>query len=596
MDQQENKYFQKNLSAFRKQHPALFALMPPALQKAKAAAPSSPTNDAAALQGLQSINTALQSGMDFLYLLGFNAKIAAACIPDIIQDNRGVVIIEPSWRAFASALTAEDIVPLFRSRRVFWALGDGLQEQIESLWKQTYADAAAKPFLQSGDPSCSGERLTALKNIHTFLSQELPKRKRAHVAAIQNIPARLQERNRVTPLLWTYSDLRSAAKYSTIQHVLIRTLLFYLRRLGWRTRYAVMKPDSYYPPYFRILDMVYAKPDAIFLCNQSPSYDVALGADFSRSLPIPKLVWFADDPFYAEHFFYRNGVSPDEHFWVADEGWRQTLERHSAQNIGFMPGAVTKTRRGPKRAGRECDIVFVGQIRDHRQFINQLSPAWRKYAESFIAEKIADPRRDVLEIMKQFPMPGDVPHDRMDELRQYLLWEANTRYRLQIIQSLSQYDLHIYGNAAWKALLPPDRVERCYKGIAPFKRLFEIYRNSRITLNIHSLQSYTCLNVRDFDVPAAGGFLLSDWLPKADDVFKPGFVSDLPLNMDAKQEVFFYRNLASLNQIIAYFLENTDQRLACIERARLKIIQQHTYAQRAEMLAGYYEGINQSKC
>lgn len=589
MDPLANKCFQKNLSIFRKTQPTLFASMPPEFHNATSIETPTPLEPAQIDQGAHSIQSALQNGMDFLYLLGFNAAFANIYIPEIIQENRGVVIIEPSWETFASAISNEDLKPLFCSGRVFWALGGNLDGQIETLWQKTYADAAAKPFLQSGDPSCSVERLEILKDVHSFLAQKIPKRKQAHVAAIQAIPTKLRDRKREKPLLWTYSDLRNAAKYSIIQHVLIRTLLYHLRRLGWQTRYAVMKPNAYYPPYYRILDLVYSEPDAIFLCNQSPSYNVALGAEFSRSLPIPKIVWFADDPFYAEHFFYRHGASPDERFLVADEGWSETLRRHGAQSVGFMPGAVTKTTRGPKRAGRKCDAVFVGQVRNQRNFIEQLSPAWREYAENFIAEKLAAPRRDVLDIMQQFPMPGKVPHDRMDELRQYLLWEANTRYRLQVIESLSQYDLHIYGNDAWQTLLSPQISERCFKGIAPFKRLFEIYRNARITLNIHSLQSYTCLNVRDFDVPAAGGFLLSDWLPKADEVFKPGFAHDLPLKDDAEQEVFFYQGKEDVQTIVEYFLANAEQRLACIERARERVIHNHTYAQRAETIKDHCE-------
>ncbi len=536
---------------------------------------------------LQSIRSATEQGMDFLYLLGFNSDFAARCIPEIILENRGVLIIEPSWERFASTVCLADIKPLLRSGRVFWAVGDSLTQQIESIWQATYADAAAKPFIQSGDPAMDPERLQTLQTVHSVLIQEIPNRKHAHVAAIQNCPAAFRARRNDPPLIWTYSDLRGAAKYSIIQHVLVRTLFYYLRQLGWRTRYTVMKPDAYYPPYYRILDLVYTQPDAIFLCNHSPSYDIALGAELSRSLPVPKIVWFADDPFYAEHFFYRNGVSQDERFLVADEGWTKTLERHGAESVGFMAGAVTKAKRGPKRAKRKCDVVFVGQVRNHRAFIEKLSPAWRDYAEQFIAEKLTHPRRDVLETLQQFPMPGEVPHDRMDELRQYLLWEANTRYRIQIIEALAEYDLHIYGNDAWKALLPQSIHERCFKGTAPFKRLFEIYRNARITLNIHSLQSYTCLNVRDFDVPAAGGFLLSDWLPKANEVFKPGFVSDLPLNDNANQEIFFYQDKKGICEIIEYFITNTDQRLACIERARERVIHEHTYAQRAQTVVDF---------
>lgn len=531
-----------------------------------------------------SIRQALGQGMDFLYLLGAGGAVMADAAPEIIQENRGVLVIEPSLERFIDCFTRYDLRPLLRSGRVFWAVGEYARASIEAVWSRHFADAAAKPFVQPADLEVANdEEILALR---FFIESELPRRKQARALRLKELPGRLAQRPwRKRPLVWSFSDIRAAAGYSIIQHKLIRTLFHHLREQGVDTRYAVLKRDQYYPPYYRHFDLAESLPDAIFLCNLTPSYDMALGAEFSRALPIPKLTWFADDPLYAEHLLHRRGISGDESFLVADHGWGETLKRHGARRIGFMAGAATSLRRGPQRAQRRCEVVFVGQVRDLRSFFTRLSPAWRDYAERVIEAKVNNPRADVSAVMQRLNPPGDLPHDLMDEFRQHLLWEANTRYRVMMIQALEGYDVHLYGNDAWKALLSEHLSTRWFKGVAPFKRLPELYRNARVTLNIHSLQSYTCLNVRDFDVPAFGGFLLSDWLPHADDVFRPGFVDDLPLRPGALPDVFFYRDVNEMRTLIDYALRHEDERLQCIERARRAVESGHQYSDRARVIA-----------
>jgi spore maturation protein CgeB len=155
---------------------------------------------------------------------------------------------------------------------------------------------------------------------------------------------------------------------------------------------------------------------------------------------------------------------------------------------------------------------------------------------------------------------------------------------VNVITALSDCDIRIYGNEAWLALLPTSIAERVYRGVLRFRHLFEVYRNACVTLNIHSLQSYTCLNVRDFDVPAAGDFCYRTGCPVRMRFNRPGFIGDLPLNEESAQEVFFYRTIPEMKKIAEYFLRHEDHRMACIDRARKRVLAGHTYAHRAQFL------------
>lgn len=585
------KRLAQNLSVLRKHHPPLHSVLQPVINGYPFDRSTDKPQSKQSHHAEESILSSLDAGMDFLYLIGLEDGLLLQRVsPVITRENRGILAIEPSLERFVSALCHSDLRDCFTNKRIFWAVGKNLENQIQDIFDSTLCHTANQPLLYMENSDQSDPHSSVSTSIANFIETERKKRKSALHGQLKQIPWTLRNKKRGRRI-WCFEDLRDKARYTLIQHVLIRNLFYFLQKSGWTTELLTMREGCYYPPYYRIYRMVQFEPDILFLCNLHPAYEWCLGAELCRSLPIPKVIWFADDPVYGEHLLKRHHIEPDETCLTADYEWADPLLENGAENVQFMPGAATKIRRGRKRGSRVCDVVFVGQVRDHSSFFKNLSPAWQSYCRQVIEEKLRFPRKKVREVMAQFPAPADLEPDYLDELRQKILWDANTRFRLSVVQALSDYDIRIYGNDDWIKLLPAPLAKHCYRGVLSFKHLFEVYRNSRITLNIHSLQSYTCMNVRDFDVPAAGGFLISDWLPRANEVYKPGFTSDLPLNENTDHEVFFYRSLPDLRQLVAYFLEHDEQRQACIERARRRILSEHTYEKRAQWLSDLFKDL-----
>lgn len=568
-----NAILQKNLFSLQKYHPSIYSSIEAQIHTQTTSILVEHTNP---IQH-SSILDDLEQGMDFFYSIGLSPTIAfKSAVEEVTKENRGVLIIEPTVSHFIHSMNTIDITDYFKNPRLFLVVGESWKDQLITIWDQTHCYAAAQPVIYN--------TFQNLQNIEVWIKQQITSRHKILNEQIQNLPRTLQQLPKNPIRIWCFEDLRGKQKYSTIQHALIRTLFHHWQEMGCEVEYLRFVDGEYYPPYYRIIKLAAFKPNVIFLCNKSPAYEFALGAELSRSLPIPKIVWHADDPVYGEHLLERYKVTSDESHWVADYGWQKTLENYGAKNVQYLPGACTKSWKGKKLSRHNCDIVFVGQVRDQSEFFQSLSPGWRHYAEKVIAEKLRFPRKDVNEVLNQFTKPEAIPLDLFDEIKQKILWEANTRFRLQMMKGLLDFDLRIYGNPAWLKWLPPDIAKRCFHGVVHYKRLFDVYRNAKITLNIHSLQTYTCMNVRDFDVPVSGGFLVSDWLPRAEEIFQPGFVSDLPLNDKSDAQVFFYRSIPELQKITRYFLENEDQRLDCIERARQHVVQHHTYKHRAQIL------------
>ncbi|MFH1744159.1 MAG: glycosyltransferase [bacterium] len=529
------------------------------------------------------------SGADLIYLAGCGLGTVASGVFERIQgQNKGLFIIEPSVEFLLATLAARDLRSLISSKQVFFAAGPGWREQIYEVMGWYHLAASATPTIRPAIEPSSAWGQAILPRVVSTVQQaigELQPRLKNRLDRF--IASRQLSSRRPGRVLWAFQDSRGIAPYSLIQTVLLRSLFYHLTRLGWTVRYTHLRDGAYYPPYYRIWELERAKPDILFFCNVAPAFEFALGPELRGSLRIPKVIWHADDPFYSQHLYLRHGTGSDEFYLAADHGWIDQLRRYGAgERVGFMPGGATVRREGKRSRGFSSDIVFVGQVRPKSSFLQALSPQRRDHCERIVVEKLANPRVSLSSIMSRHSFPGKpLEEDLLDELRHRILWEANTRNRLEIVRHLEDLGLVIYGNSAWLERLPPGPNRDRFRGTIPFKKLPLVYRNATITLNIHSLQTYTCLNVRDFDVPASGGFLLSDWLPRVEDLFVPGLGDDLPPSPEKQPELFFYRNPEELRTIAAYFLENPDQRLPVIERGRSHVIRSHTYANRARALS-----------
>lgn len=106
-----------------------------------------------------------------------------------------------------------------------------------------------------------------------------------------------------------------------------------------------------------------------------------------------------------------------------------------------------------------------------------------------------------------------------------------------------------------------------------------VLRNSRICLNF-SGQGYAPRLLRDrcqikarvFEVPGAGGFLLSEWAPGIDRYYRIG------------EEIDVFRTEAELVDRVRYYLDRPEIRDVCAQRAYVRTRREHTYQIRMEDL------------
>ena len=98
------------------------------------------------------------------------------------------------------------------------------------------------------------------------------------------------------------------------------------------------------------------------------------------------------------------------------------------------------------------------------------------------------------------------------------------------------------------------------------------YENSVINLNATSMQMQTAVNQRVFDVPASGGFLITDAQADALEHFEPG------------KEIITYESAEELQDKALYFEKNESERKAIVQAAQKRVHDCHTYKHRLSLL------------
>ena len=80
------------------------------------------------------------------------------------------------------------------------------------------------------------------------------------------------------------------------------------------------------------------------------------------------------------------------------------------------------------------------------------------------------------------------------------------------------------------------------------------------------------MNLRLFEVPASGGFLLTDWIAEIDGAYTEG------------EHIACWRSVAELRDKITYYLAHEGERWEIARRGREHFLRYHTYAARVRQI------------
>lgn len=586
MHQTENRYLEANLSVLSERFPK--AAQEICRADASQLSPLDDTEEqAAAPKVLHDFQALLNERLLRLYLLaGFGTSTIARTLFKASNGfNVGILVMEPDAALMKQVCSLQDLRDLFQCKRFYLICGNTLLEQAEQVIEQEAlctVPGLCLLFRQVPPTPAAHARFTNL-------AQELALRKQRVEAALnQKVVEFLNRPRRITVSamrkVWICERSYQSAEHSRAQQHLALCFARAFEQAGWQVYSPQFEPEAYYAPYYPVHSLMQCDPDLVILLNLFSTDAGVLGTNFSTRLAIPKVSWFVDTPLTFRSVLQEQGFCPGDILASSDAHWFEDVHdaatEISSRPVHLLPLAATYDEPGELDDSWACDVSYVGQVLDQRSLFQnqQANTSALEGLNRIVNSILRHPRLRPSELVEADPLLRQLSErgNLLEVLRQYyreLIWEANSRCRVRTLMTLADLDLKVYGNPDWRTLTQGTPLEYCFTGrTVAHEDLPRLYRNSRININIHHLQSSTSLNLRVFDVPAAEGFLLTDSMPGLENYFEIG------------REVEVYRTPEELREKVLYYLQHPEERLEIARRGRERVLREHRFAHRVGTL------------
>jgi len=140
----------------------------------------------------------------------------------------------------------------------------------------------------------------------------------------------------------------------------------------------------------------------------------------------------------------------------------------------------------------------------------------------------------------------------------------------------AEFPLRIYGGE-WQHAARKSRSRACWaKGEGGGFEMATAISSSKITFNMVRAEHGSVGSMKTFEIPACGGFMLTNWTEDQATLFEDG------------KECVFYNTMEEMIEKARYYLENDDEREK-IRRAGMAAVAPYTYKNSAIALLNYME-------
>jgi spore maturation protein CgeB len=319
-------------------------------------------------------------------------------------------------------------------------------------------------------------------------------------------------------------------------------------------------------------------PDFLFCINHIGFDKSGWLTALLKDAHLPAATWYVDNPDFIIRAYPEN-VSEWVAVFVWDQHYVANLKALGFSMVTYLPLAADTRlfrpyRHPPMDRFGSYGAAFVGNTWTQRvsqqlaRYVRQ--PATLAYieaaAQSFQWSAHYQASADLAETLPEF---GELPVGEQVDLEAAVVWQASQWDRLERVGALAQAGLKVFGDAAWTDFLSDPTA---YGGPINYHReLAAFYQCVAVNLNLTSLQMKNGLNQRVFDVPAAGAFLLTDHKEALWELFSP-------------EEIVTFGSIEEAHEKLAYYLKYPGTRRQIATRARERVLSQHTYGHRLQII------------
>lgn len=512
----------------------------------------------------------------------------AGNILNVLKGQKSIskpfIIMEEDPGFVLTALSLFDLCTFTSSRLVKWLVGDHITQKLQNAVLHEfnpYHLVSSDYFYFSGELNSYIRPLSACDTYETEL-RSLFQRKNREVLEILNRFSEHYRQNQFSRIHKIILLILKVGCWETISKEMAEGLQEIGKEIKTITFSHLNDLDGSIHANWETLHF---KPDAIALVDFSAE---PFFFDRITNAPIPKLIWFVDDVVNLP----QTHPGKFDIAFPSDEALTQDLvDRgfHIGCEIPLASPGQISAKFDPQL---ECDLSFVGSIFDINKVRSQLPAHIVQQVQRIVDKKLQNIKRRTKELLQEEPFSDNDTHTLIEVLNRTILkpnMQASTvifyyfnlefiyARRIQIITALRDIQPRIYGPLAWKDALEPFGMASAYQGrYLQLHEAFDLYRSSRISLNIHSMDIHTTMNERDLEIPTCGGFLLTDLGMHAGD--------RLPEFFDPQTEIATYNTPEDAVRKAIHYLVNPNEREAIREAAYKRIQKQHTYAHRMKTM------------
>jgi len=476
--------------------------------------------------------------------------------------NRPIIVVERDLFVFQRALEFFDWTPFLRGKDLHFVIGEDGDQVMKAITRIRIKKGFQKVIVIPHGPS-----LRIDPDFYTPLLDEL----------------RLLE---ASPLTAKLDYRRLGGEHLTVlvldsSYFLIRECIKTLRSLGHRVVPVSISEG-------RLVETILghvaqARPDFLLSVNHLGFDEKGKLTELLEALRLPYAVWYVDSPTFIVKNF-RGNVSPYCVMFIWDRSYLESMMQFGFQKIHFLPLATDPSVFRRMRKGKipPCfrgAVSFVGNsmveaVEDWASRFphDSTTEAISRLAISIQMENHQLPMEEILETITrdhglQAEFKDPIHHLNFQAA---LVWKATLEYRKNLVNSLEPFDMRVYGDNGWSRILN-GRVK-----ISPpvdyYRDLPMVFNGTDVNLNATSFQMNLAVNQRVFDAAACGAVLVTDNQPDMEELFDPA------------REAIRYENVAQAREEVAYYLKHQQDRRRIAERARRRVLAEHTYVHRLQRM------------
>lgn len=320
------------------------------------------------------------------------------------------------------------------------------------------------------------------------------------------------------------------------------------------------------PDYFQALTDVLGtfRPDLVFSINHAGFDEAGAIAQHLANNRICQAIWYIDSPFYVQGADLSKQANPFAAIFSWERGYLADFTEAGYPAAVHLPLATDPKRFFRQPTPYQYDISFVGSTWRQQQARWGFPPDSLQHL-----------------FFKHPPQKGEWQawaKERgiqltTEECLQLEIW-ATVQDRQTFARGIESLNAVFFGDPGWQEWL--NKPENFLGGTRYRVDTPEIYRSTKISLNLTHWQMPTAVNQRIFDVPACGGFLLTDYQADLDYLFEPG-------------EICRYHSLEEAQALVRHYLVHEAERLAMVQKAHQRVVLEHTYLERMARLLTIFD-------